>query len=148
MSSSATKTSIPALSMDSNPGPNIAFLDWDDAVMAMADGYCKQWAETGAITLIASQLAWETDPRNSVDPNAIPPTFEPRVQYPAPTRANDDTTAVRVLHDRADQKREDFFTASKELKEAMIASLGPALCEAAAAASPNGRLMYLSPRQM
>ena len=73
MSSSATKTSTPALSTDSNPGPNIAFLGWGGAVMAMAGGLCKQCATTGAITLIASQLAWETDPRNSIDPNAAPP---------------------------------------------------------------------------
>ena len=55
---------------------------------------------------------------------------------------------LRVINDRADKKRDDFLSAVKTLKEAMMTSLGQSLCEAAAASSAQGRLMYLSPRQL
>jgi hypothetical protein len=97
---------------------------------------------------MASDRAWEADPRNSVDPLAAPPTFLARSTYDNPTRSDADTAAQRVIHDRADLKRKDFLAAHKTLKDLITASLGSDLCEAAAAASPHGRLIYLSPRDL
>ena len=146
MSSSVTKTTLPSLSTDSVPGPNIVFLDWDDAVMTEANNKCQNHEITGATSVIASQRAFQADPRNVLD--AAAGTFVERPTYDLSDRADDDTAAMRVLFDRQDKRREDFLEASSDLKAQMMESLGPALCEAAAASSPQGRLMYLSPRQL
>ncbi len=150
MSSSVPKVSpdIPVLRRDTQPGINICYLDWEDLVLSFADGFCRQFCDTGATCLVASNLAWKADPRNVVDPNDDPLDYVARVQYPDPVRDPSDTTAVRVIHDRADKKREAFLVASSQLKDAIIASFGPELCEAAAAASPNGRLMLMSARDL
>ena len=147
MSSSVTKTSFPSLSTDSVPGPNIVFLDWDDAVMTEANGKCQNWSTTGAATgVVASDSSYQSDPRSVLD--AAAGTFHPRPTYDAPVRDAADTAATRVLHDRSDRKRDDFLAASSDLKSQMMASLGPAVCEDAAASSPYGRLMHMSPRQL
>ena len=95
---------------------------------------------------MASNLAWQADPRNVVDPNANPLTYVARPQYPVPVRDAADIAAARIIHDRADKKREAFLVASSQLEDAIIVSFGPELCEAAAAASPNERLMLMSAR--
>ena len=145
MSSSVTNV-LPALRTDSVPGPNIMFLDWNDATMTLANSLCASWVDTGATSVVASDRAWESDPRNILD--AAAGTFHDRTTYVAPTRDPGDTTAVRVIHDRDEKKRDDFMSASREIKIAMMDSLGTGLCEAAAASTVQGRMKYMTPRHL
>ena len=140
--------SLPPLRIGSKPGPNIQFLDWEEALLSHANSMCRKWSPTGATSIVSSDRAWEEDPRNVLDPFANPITFEARVRYPDSVRTDGDSAAVRVIHDRTDRKREDYLLAIKDLGDSIILSLGPELCEAAAAASAHGRLMLLSPRDL
>ena len=100
---------LPLLHTDSVPGPNIAFLDWDDALMTLADRLCRNWSETGATCIVSSDRAWNADSRNDDGAGS----FLSRSTYPAPVRDAADTAAQRVIYDRADKKRDNFLSAAK-----------------------------------
>jgi hypothetical protein len=140
--------SLPTLRLGSKPSPNIQFIDWEEALMTQASALCQRWSPTGATSVVSSDRAWLEDPRNVLDAMANPITYRARVRYPDPARTDGDTAAQRVIHDRSDRKRDDYLAAVKELRENIITSLGPGLCEAAAAASANGRLLFMSPRDL
>ena len=93
---------------------------------------------------MASASAWNGDPCNVVDPAANPLTYVAHSTYPAPARTAGDTSAQRVPHDRADQKRDDVLSAHAVLKDVLIESFSSGLCDAAAASTNHGRLMLMS----
>ena len=128
------RDAMSAIQFDPGPDAPIIWLDLLDHMLNLADSFCQQHDETGALTLVATPTVWNEDPRNVLPDSggdaSAAATSRPRPTFPPPDLpASGGSQGQRFLYEQAVQKRKDFLLASQALKKELLAILGPSLTE-------------------
>ena len=125
---------------------------WLEEFETHARNLCAQHDVTGALTLVASDLVWQSIPANQTSAVRIAagdPPFRDRPTWdqPAP-HANNAAAAVVSMFKMETQRYADYSTASSTLNTALLASVGEKNCNHLKTAFPALKLYMLSPRDM
>ena len=125
---------------------------WLEEFETYARNLCAQHDATGALTLVASDLVWQSIPANQTSAVRIAagdPPFRDRPTWdqPAP-HANNAAAAVVSLHKMETARYADFSMASSTLNTALLASVGEKNRNHLKTTFPALKLYMLSPRDI
>ena len=125
---------------------------WLEEFETHARNLCAQHDVTGALTLVASDLVWESIPANQTSAVRIAagdPPFRDRPTWdqPAP-HANNAAAAVVSLFKMETQRYADYSMASSILNTALLASVGEKNQNHLKTTFPAMKLYMLSPREI
>ena len=125
---------------------------WLEEFETHARNLCAQHDATGALTLVASDLVWQSIPANQTSAVRIAagdPPFRARPTWdqPAP-HANNAAAAVVSIHKMEMARFADFSMASSTLNTALLASVGEKNRNHLKTTFPNLKLYMLSPRDI
>ena len=125
---------------------------WLEEFETHARNLCAQHDATGALTLVASDLVWQSIPANQTSAVRIAagdPPFRDRPTWdqPAP-HPNNAAAAVVSLHKMETARYADFSMASSTLNTALLASVGEKNRNHLKTTFPALKLYMLSPREI
>jgi hypothetical protein len=125
---------------------------WLEEFETHARNLCAQHDATGALTLVASDLVWQSIPANQTSAVRIAagdPPFRDRPTWdqPAP-HPNNAAAAVVSLHKMETARYADFSLASSTLNTALLASVGEKNRNHLKTTFPTLKLYMLSPRDI
>ena len=125
---------------------------WLEEFETHARNLCAQHDPTGALTLVASDLVWQSIPANQTSAVRIAagdPPFRDRPTWdqPAP-HPNNAAAAVVSLHKMETARYADFSLASSTLNTALLASVGEKNRNHLKTTFPALKLYMLSPRDI
>ena len=148
--SAPTQTFNPTRTLANNSRAQLE--PWLEEFETHARNLCAQHDVTGALTLVASDLVWESIPANQTSAVRIAagdPPFRDRPTWdqPAP-HANNAAAAVVSLFKMETQRYADYSMASSILNTALLASVGEKNQNHLRTIFPAMKLYMLSPREI
>jgi hypothetical protein len=131
MSSSSSSAPSVSLQFSLVDNPRTQIEEWYEDVMAKSRGLCIQWDPTGAITLVAGDVVWNTVPgitSNLADvlARAAALQYKARPDFDPPPALYPAATAVELANWKLEMDMHFAYTlAQTTLSLALMASVGP-----------------------